>query len=121
VIGIGRSPAPNIGDVLTVTSLDPPEAQWQPGGGGAADSLIETGGPTELTIGAIADGQVLRRIGTTIVGTTVSAIILSVGPFGTFHSAFGTTEPLSVGPFDLFHPGFAQADTLSAVSDGFVT
>ena len=120
-VGIGRAPAPAIGDVLTVTSLNPPEARWLPGGGGAADSLIESGGPTELTIGAIADGQVLKRVGTTVVGSTIAAIILSVGPFGTFHSAFLPAAPISVGPYDPFHPGFTQADTLSAVSDGFVT
>ena len=32
--------------------------------------LTETGGPTQLTIGAIADGQVLQRSGTTLIGAT---------------------------------------------------
>lgn len=32
--------------------------------------LHETGGPTDLTVGAVADGQALRRTGTVIVGYT---------------------------------------------------
>jgi len=35
--------------------------------------LKETGGPTELTIAAIADGQVLKRSGTTIIGVAVGS------------------------------------------------
>lgn len=34
--------------------------------------LRETGGPTLLTLGAIADGEVLQRSGATIIGATVS-------------------------------------------------
>lgn len=53
----------------------------QLGGTGAAPDvrgIRETSGPTLLTIGAVADGQVLVRSGTTVVGTTVST-----GPSGT--------------------------------------
>jgi hypothetical protein len=31
-------------------------------------AIHETGGPTQLTVGAVADGQALRRVGTAIVG-----------------------------------------------------
>jgi len=32
----------------------------------------ETGGPTDLTVGAVADGQVVTRSGTTLIGSTVT-------------------------------------------------
>lgn len=38
------------------------------GSSGPATQIIETGGPTTLTIGAIADGQYAKRVGTTLVG-----------------------------------------------------
>lgn len=48
----------------------------QIGGTGASPDvrgLRETSGPTNLTLGAVSDGQVLVRSGSTIIGTTVSA------------------------------------------------
>jgi hypothetical protein len=39
--------------------------------------LRETGGPTDLTIGAIAAGQYLRRVGTQIVGAAISGVLLT--------------------------------------------
>jgi hypothetical protein len=44
-----------------------------------ASALRETGGPTTLTLGAVADGQVLRRSGSTVVGAWL-ALALSVSP-----------------------------------------
>ena len=35
----------------------------------------ETGGPTSITLGAIADGQSIRRSGTTIIGTAPMDIV----------------------------------------------
>lgn len=39
---------------------------------GAATQIIESSGPTTLTVGAVSDGQYLRRVGSTIVGAAVS-------------------------------------------------
>lgn len=39
---------------------------------GPATVLTETSGPTDLAIGAIADGEYLRRVGATVVGGTPS-------------------------------------------------
>ena len=36
-----------------------------------ARGLRETAGPTALSMGAVADGQLLKRVGNTIVGTTI--------------------------------------------------
>jgi hypothetical protein len=41
-------------------------------GGGVARKIRETGGPTICTIGAVGDGQFLKRVGSTIVGATAS-------------------------------------------------
>ena len=37
-----------------------------------ARGLLETAGPTTLTLGAVADGQVLQRVGATVVGAWLS-------------------------------------------------
>ena len=42
------------------------------GGGGAATSLTETSGPTTLTMGAVSDGQTLKRVGSTVVGAWIA-------------------------------------------------
>jgi hypothetical protein len=42
-----------------------------------ARGLRETSGPTTLTLGAVADGQVLQRSGSTVVGAWL-ALALSV-------------------------------------------
>lgn len=39
-----------------------------------ADAIYETGGPTTLTVGAVADGAILARSGTTVVGTATPAL-----------------------------------------------
>lgn len=53
-----------------------------------ARGLRETSGPTTLTLGAVSDGQVLRRSGATIVGAWL-AVALSVAPDGCFISFEG--------------------------------
>ena len=42
----------------------------KPTAGGPATQLTETGGPTTLTVGVVADGEYLVRSGTTFVGGT---------------------------------------------------
>ena len=41
-----------------------------------ASAVRESAGPTTLTLGAVSDGQYLRRVGSTIVGATVTAFVL---------------------------------------------
>jgi len=46
-----------------------------------ARGLRETTGPTSLPMGAVADGQVLKRVGATIVGAAlVSSTLVAQGP-----------------------------------------
>jgi hypothetical protein len=45
-----------------------------------ARGLRETSGPTILTMGSVLDGQVLRRVGSTIVGVNLLAYIAIAGP-----------------------------------------
>lgn len=45
--------------------------------------LTETGGPTALALGAIADGQVLKRSGATVVGAAPSTIVVAGSPLTT--------------------------------------
>ena len=40
-----------------------------------ARGLRETAGPTTLTMGAVADGQVLQRVGSTIVGLSLQVLV----------------------------------------------
>lgn len=59
-------------------------------------SVRETGGPTELTVGAIADGQLLKRVGTQIVGGTGTPL--------------SDNNPTTIDPDDAASPGVgAQA------------
>lgn len=44
-----------------------------------ASALRTSTGPTTLTVGAVADGQVLKRVGSTVVGVYVA---IAVGIFG---------------------------------------
>lgn len=39
--------------------------------------ITETSGPTDLTVGAVADGQYLKRVGATLVGATVTSGVTS--------------------------------------------
>ncbi len=56
----------------------------------SSGSLTETGGPTTLTLGAIADGQIVVRSGTQLVGTA------SGGGTDTFVKATGTDTTAGV-------------------------
>lgn len=53
-------------DEIDVTDLSGVLADAQ-----RTDTIVTTTGPTDLTVGAIADGQYLRRSGSTIVGSSV--------------------------------------------------
>ena len=44
-----------------------------------ARGLLETAGPTTLTLGAVADGQVLQRVGATVVGAWLSVAFAFAG------------------------------------------
>jgi hypothetical protein len=53
----------------------PPGPQGDPGPQGPAgpsNVITESSGPTDLTVGAIADGEYLRRVGTTVVGASIT-------------------------------------------------
>ncbi len=49
-----------------------------------ARGLRETGGPTTLTVGAVADGQYLRRSGSSIVGAYLALVVGVTGGDLTF-------------------------------------
>jgi hypothetical protein len=55
-----------------------------------ARGLRETSGPTTLTLGAVADGQVLQRSGSTVVGAWL-ALALSVSQAGAAVNLEGLT------------------------------
>lgn len=74
-----QSPAPAVSNFLSLTDVDPNNYTGQTGKRVAVNSsetglefvdpeLKETGGPTILTMGAVASGQFLQRSGNTIVG-----------------------------------------------------
>lgn len=44
-----------------------------------ARGLRETAGPTTLVVGAVADGQMLKRVGNTIIGVTLSFALALAG------------------------------------------
>jgi hypothetical protein len=45
-----------------------------------ANAIYETSGPTTLTVGAVADGQILKRVGSTVVGVSLAlALSASAG------------------------------------------
>jgi hypothetical protein len=53
----------------------PPGPQGDPGPQGPAgpsNVITESSGPTNLSVGAIADGEYLRRVGTTVVGASIT-------------------------------------------------
>ena len=62
--------------------------------------LRETGGPTDLTLGAIADGEVLKRVGTEVVGvpgvSTDGSVFSMTGPTG-------AADPVVVYDFTNFY------------------
>ena len=56
-----------------------------------ARGIRETSGPTTLTVGAIADGQTLKRVGSTIVGAYVAIYALAPGAFNALVTPAGGT------------------------------
>jgi hypothetical protein len=49
-----------------------------------ARGLRESAGPTTLTMGAVADGQYLRRVGSAVVGVYLALYLLNPGPYNAF-------------------------------------
>jgi len=59
-----------------------------------ARGLRETSGPTTLTLGAVADGQVLRRSGSTVVGAWLAlALVVSQGDAAIDLEGFAVVYP----------------------------
>jgi hypothetical protein len=56
-----------------------------------ARGLRETTGPTTLAMGAVADGQYLRRVGSAVVGVYLALYLLNPGP----HNVLITTAKAS--------------------------
>lgn len=71
------STAPTSGQVLQATSATAAEWTTPSGGGGPATQIQESSGPTTLTIGSVADGELIRRNGTTAVGIAQSSLALA--------------------------------------------
>lgn len=61
-----------------------------------ARGLVETSGPTILTMGSVSDGQVLRRVGSTIVGVNLLAYIALVGPLEAVLTPDGSTTATGI-------------------------
>ena len=101
--GGGGSPSGPAGGDLGGTYPDPD-----------VDAIHETSGPTKLVIGAVADGQALKRVGATLVG---AAIPTSLPPNGAASGDLGGNYPSptvaaiheTAGPTKL---------TVGAVADG---
>ncbi len=104
------------------------ELQGQGGGGGSsgpATEIIETSGPTTLAIGAIADGQVATRDGSTLIGTAAGgeaiASLLDLEPAALWDfrqlSDLDDGDPVSEvldtsgNGYDATQPGVAQVET----------
>lgn len=63
-------------------------------------TVRETGGPTNLTVGAIADGQLVQRSGTVLIGVTASASSTPNLGFGAGSVAATTTTRYLVPGYD---------------------
>lgn len=77
VVSVSGATAPTNGQVLTATSGTTATWQTPSTDGGPATEIEESAGPTTLTIGAIADGQLLQRSGTSIAGIAQSSLALA--------------------------------------------
>lgn len=81
VVSVSSATAPSSGQVLTATSGS--AATWQNPAGGPATAIVESSGPTTLTVGAVADGELLKRVGSTVVGSATSSAGTTVKKAGT--------------------------------------
>jgi hypothetical protein len=59
---------------------------------GSAKSIEETSGPTSLAIGAVGDGEFLKRSGATVVGGTPGATALNVITITSADSPYALTD-----------------------------
>jgi hypothetical protein len=69
-----------LGPLERLGPLEPPAPQGRPALQGRATSSPESSGPTNLTVGAWLDGQVLQRSGSTAIGVYLT-VSLSVFAF----------------------------------------
>jgi hypothetical protein len=82
----------------------------------AVKRLQESGGPVTLTLGAVADGQLLQRSGTNIVGTALPSHKDTHKSGGT--DAFTSADILEAAVKRLQESGGPTVLTLGAVTDG---
>jgi hypothetical protein len=93
--------------------------------------LHESSGPTDLTVGAVADGQYLKRVGSTLVGAaagltvkeeggTLSTAVTSIDFVGGEVTATGTTEVTVTIPVPTsLHETSGPTDlSIGSVADG---
>lgn len=99
----------------------------EPGGpiGDTASKIRETGGPTLLTVGAIADGQYFKRSGTTVVGDTPAGgsgnfgtALLDFGAFpGASDASVAVTGQAGIGASSKVNAWLFPADTADHTAD----
>jgi hypothetical protein len=81
---VGRLPVGTDDEILHAASGQTEGLRYS-----GARTLRETSGPTKLTMGAVADGELLKRVGTSIVG-------VSAGSAGSASNYSGTGSPEGV-------------------------
>lgn len=76
----------------------------------------ETGGPTNLTIGAIADGEFTKRVGATLVGGSPSTGADTAGSIFSMTGPGGAADPVVAYDFTKFDPALTTAQNLTAAN-----
>ena len=83
-------------------------------------ALTETSGPASLVIGAIADGEALRRVGATLVGYQPTIVAYPIGAKFNDHGKFGIANGKSSDNDDSSKPKTRQpivaAGTITGVA-----
>lgn len=74
-----------------------------------ARGLRETAGPTTLALGAVADGEFLKRVGATVVGAAPTATVA----YTTFTKDLGAAR--SAGTFDVTSSGLSAGKVVTAL------